>query len=383
MGEARPSGPLAGVRVLELQANGPVPFCGMLLADMGARVLRIERPRHTPCAMPGLDLGPEDDILLRGRERLTLDLKSQSGQRIAQHLAMHADVLIEGFRPGVAERLGIGPDTLMALNPRLIYARVTGWGQTGPMAQRAGHDINFLAATGALAALGRPAEPPPPPLNLVADFGGGGMFAAFGVAAALCEVRASGQGQVLDVAMVDGVTSLLSSLMSLQGAGEWQAQRGSNILDGGAPWYDCYSTGDGRFVALGCVEPQFFAGMLDFFGLGEAFLHSQFDRAAWPALRRAIAQRIAEHDWTFWEERLSQADLCITPVFDLAEAGRHPGLSGRAAHVVVKGRTHPAAAPRFSRTPGHIQSSPAEPVGQEGAEAVLVSWIAPARSGGD
>lgn len=324
--------------------------------------------------MPGLDLAPEDDILLRGRERLVLDLKKEGGQGMAQRLARQADVLLEGFRPGVAQRLGIGPEVLTALNPRLVYARVTAWGQQGPMAGHAGHDLNVLAATGALAVLGRPGAPPAPPLNVVADFGGGGMLAAFGVAAALYEARASGLGQVLDIAMADGVTTLLASLMSLQAAGAWQAPRGSNILDGGAPWYDCYATADGRYLALGCVEPQFFAGMLAFFGLGDAFVGSQFDRSAWPALRHAIAQRVAERDWADWSARLAQADLCITPVAGLAEAARHPGLRGRATHAVVNGRLQPGPAPRFSRTPGHVGGAPAAAASEEDADALLSSW---------
>ncbi len=375
-GEACLPGPLSGVRVLELEASGPVPFCAMFLADMGARVLRIERPAGWDAAPNALGLSPRDDVLLRNRRRLALDLKTEGGRRIARRLAQRSDVLLEGFRPGTAERLGIGPGDLLPLNPRLIYARVTGWGQDGPMATRAGHDINFLAATGALAALGRPGEPPAPPLNMVADFGGGGMLAAFGVAAALYETRASGRGQVLDVAMVDGVTSLLSSLMSFRAAGAWERERGTNLLDGGAPWYDCYATADGRYLALGCVEPRFFAGMLDFLGLDEAFAHSQFDRAAWPRLRDAIARRVAEHDQAAWAGRLAEVDLCITPVLDLAEAVEHPGLRARGTHAVVGGRLQPGPAPRFSRTPGCIRSG-AGVDDEEGMDDVLAWWGVP------
>lgn len=365
------AGPLAGVRVLELEASGPVPFCAMLLADMGAEVLRIERPTAPSAGPSVLGLGPEDDILLRSRERLVLDLKADEDRRTARELVQRAQVLLEGFRPGVAERLGLGPDGLLALNPTLVYARLTAWGQAGPLARLAAHDINVLAASGALAALGRPDAPPAPPLNLIADFGAGGMLAAFGVVTALYEARQSGRGQVVDVAMVDGVAALLASLLSLRAAGVWQRSRGTNVLDGGAPWYDCYATADGRFIALGCVEPQFFAGMLEFFGLGQDLAHSQADRAAWPRLRDAIARRVAADDWETWVQRLAGTDMCITPVFELAEAAALPGLKDRATFATVDTRLQAGPVPRFSRTPGGIRHNARPP---RHREDLLASW---------
>ncbi|VTU20862.1 CaiB/BaiF CoA transferase family protein [Variovorax sp. PBL-E5] len=360
-GEAQQAGPLTGVRVIELAAQGPVPFCAMMLADMGARVLRIGRPGENAGTPSAIGLAPRDDVLLRHREHLAVDLKDPDGIARVRQLTAEADVLIEGFRPGVAERLGLGPEVLLASHPSLVYARLTGWGQTGPNARLAGHDINFLAATGALAALGRPGTPPAPPLNLVADFGGGGMFGALGIVAALYEARRSGQGQVVDAAMVDGVGCLMSTVQSLRTAGMWSNDRGANALDGGAPWYDCYETADGRYIALGCVEPQFFQGMTALLELDPAYARQQFDRQAWPSMRRAIAERIRAQPWQAWVMCLADTDLCITPVWHGDEAARLPALRARGSHIDVNGQCQPAPAPRFSRTPGR-PGTPAPPI---------------------
>jgi alpha-methylacyl-CoA racemase len=362
-------GPLAGVRVLELEAIGPVPFCGMLLADMGAGVLLVDRP-----ADPGLGftLARRHDTLRRGRRSVMLDLKHPGAREAALQLADAADVLLEGFRPGVMERLGLGPDVLLARNPRLVYGRMTGYGQEGPLAARAGHDIDYIALAGALHAIGRAGEPPVPPLNLVGDFGGGGMLLAFGVACALAEVRASGRGQVVDAAMVDGASLLATMFSGMQAAGQWTDARGANALDSGAPWYDTYATRDGRFVAVGAIEPRFYAALLHGLGLDAAQLPAQQDRAGWPALRERFAAAFATRTRDEWCAVFDGIDACVAPVLTFDEAAAHPQARARAAHVTLAGVVQPAPAPRLSRTPGEARAAP--PERGEGGEAALRDW---------
>jgi alpha-methylacyl-CoA racemase len=335
-------GPLAGLRVLEVASLGPGPFCALLLADHGAEVLRLERP------------GGSDRTMARGRPVITVDLKSPQGRALVLRLASAADVLIEGFRPGVAERLGFGPDACLQVNPALVYARMTGWGQDGPLATTAGHDINYLAVSGTLSALGRAGGPPTPPLNLVADFGGGGLLLAFGVLAALFERQRSGAGQIVDAAMVDGSATLATMVHEMLGVGVWTEGRGSNLLDTGAPFYDTYQTADGGWVAVGALEPQFFALLLA--GTGVDFEASrQYDRAAWPQLRGLLSEAFAGRTRAEWEEQFAGTDACVSPVLGLAEAHGHPANTDRDVFTEVDGTVVPAPAPRFSRTTSGAQ----------------------------
>jgi alpha-methylacyl-CoA racemase len=344
-------GPLAGLRVVELGGIGPVPHAGMILSDLGAHVLRVDRPSDRP------GLGPaERDVLLRGRARLPADLKTPAGVTAVLTAVDDADVLLDGFRPGVAERLGVGPDVCLARRPSLVYCRLTGWGQTGPWADRVGHDINYLALTGTLDALGRAGAAPQPPANLIADFGGGSMLALVGILAALYERSSSGMGQVVDAAMVDGVELLSQMVWSLRGTGWWRPERGTNLLDGGAPFYDVYECADGRYVAVGALEPPFYAALLTGLGLAAADLPAQLDPAGWPMLRRAFAEVFASADRTHWEAVFAGTDACVTPVLTAAEAAAHPHLVARGTLVEVDGVVQAAPAPRFSRTP-------ADPVG--------------------
>ncbi|HWG94115.1 MAG TPA: CaiB/BaiF CoA-transferase family protein [Mycobacteriales bacterium] len=360
------AGPLAGLRVVELAGIGPAPHACMVLADLGAEVVRVERPAR-------FDLtDPAKDVLLRGRRSVTADLKAPDGVALVLDLVERADVLVEGFRPGVAERLGVGPQECAARNPRLVYARMTGWGQDGPMAPRAGHDLNYLGLTGTLSAIGRAGERPAVPLNLVADFGGGSMLLVVGVLAALVERQASGQGQVVDAAMVDGVATLSAMLWSFRAQGLWGDARGTNALDGGAPWYDTYACKDGKHLAVGPIEPQFYAAMLERLGLADADLPHQLDPAGWPVLRKAFTAAFASRTRDEWAEVFDGVDACVTPVVELAEAGAQPHLAARGTLVDVDGVLQPAPAPRFSRTPP--QQPP--PPGQPGADtdAVLRDW---------
>ena len=345
------AGPLAGIRVVELVGLGPAPYACMLLSDLGADVLRVDRP--------GADAGalPVADVLARGRRSITVDLKSGRGRDLVLRLADSADVLVEAWRPGVAERLGVGPQ-MCAARPRLVYARMTGWGQDGPLSARAGHDINYLGLTGALAAIGEPGRKPVVPLNLVADFGGGSMFLVAGVLAALLERQSSGLGQVVDAAMVDGASSLLAMTWGLRGAGAWELQRGSNLLDGGAPFYDTYLCADGGYVAVGALEPQFWAALVQTLGLDD--LPAQYDRLGWPVLRSRLTQTFALRTRDEWAVVFGDVDACVTPVLDLQEARAHPHLVARSTIVDVAGLPQPAPAPRFSRTPA-ASPSPAQP----------------------
>ena len=341
------TGPLAGVRVLELAGVGPAPFCGMLLADMGADVLRVDR--IAPIDL-GVHIEPRFDLLRRGRRSVAIDLKSPSGLALARALVAKADALIEGFRPGVTERLGLGPADCLAINPRLVYGRVTGWGQEGPLAQAAGHDINYIALSGVLGAIGEKDGPPIPPLNLIGDFGGGGTYLAIGVLAALLEARSSGKGQVVDAAMVDGATSLLAHVFAQRAAGTWSDTRGSNILDGGAPWYGVYETSDGKYVAVGAIESRFYAELLRRLEIEDHDVADQHDRAKWPALRGRLAEAFKRKTRQQWCELLEGTDACFAPVLTLAEASEHRHNRERRTIVSVDGVTQPAAAPRFSRT---------------------------------
>ncbi|GAB3141390.1 alpha-methylacyl-CoA racemase [Amycolatopsis stemonae] len=332
------AGPLAGLRVVELAGIGPGPHAAMVLADLGADVTRVERSGST-----------DRDALLRGRRFVAADLKTAEGLERVQRLVEQADVLIEGYRPGVAERLGLGPDDCLARNPRLVYGRMTGWGQDGPLAQRAGHDLNYLGITGALHAIGRAGERPVPPLNLVGDFGGGSMLLLTGILAALWERERSGQGQVVDAAMVDGVSVLLQMMWAMRGRGEWSDERGTNLLDGGAPFYDTYECADGRYVAVGAIEPQFYAQLLAGLGL-EADLPDRLDRTGWPALRARFAEAFHSAPRDHWAKVFDGTDACVTPVLTFEEAREHPHLVARGTLTVVDGVPQAAPAPRFSRT---------------------------------
>ncbi|MCY7365474.1 MAG: CoA transferase [Frankiaceae bacterium] len=357
------SGPLSGIRVVELAGLGPAPYACMLLADLGADVLRVDRP------LAGFGV-PAYDVTGRGRRSVAVDLKNSAAAEVVLRLVDGADVLVEGLRPGVAERLGVGPDACAARNPRLVYARMTGWGQDGPLAPRVGHDINYAGITGALAAIGEPGRKPVPPLNLVADFGGGSMFLVTGILAALLERATSGQGQVVDAAMVDGVTSLMAMTYGFRAAGGWQDERGSNLLDGGAPFYDTYPCADGRYVAIGALEPQFWALVVQTLGLQD--LPEQYDRAGWPVLRARLAEAFASRTRDAWAAVFDHLDACVSPVLELGEAPAHPHLAARGTVVDVDGVQQPAPAPRFSRTPGEI-GRPAGAAGQHTREG-LQDW---------
>lgn len=339
---------LDGLRVVEFDAIGPAPFCGMMLADHGASVIRIRRPGGQPAAV---DAG-RHDVLLRGRLDLGLDLKVPADFAHARELIRVADILIEGYRPGVMERFGLGPEACLADNPRLVYGRVTGYGQTGPLSPHPGHDINFIALTGALAAMGEPDRPPPPPLNLLGDFGGGGMMLAFGVLAAHLQAQRTGRGQVVDAAMIDGTAALMAMIAGWRNAGMWRDRRYDNLLDGGAPFYRCYATRDGRFLAAGAIEPQFYAAFRRVLGLTEPIFDAQMDRTCWPAMRERIAAVIAGRTLAEWQPAIDEPNACLTPVLTLTEAPDHPhvaarGICSRDGDAVV-----PNPAPRFSAPPG-------------------------------
>ena len=355
--------------MLEFEGIGPGPFCGMMLADMGADVLLVDRESDSR-----LGFGRERwyDTMFRGRRSVTLDMKTPAGVAAARRLAQRADAVIEGFRPGVMERLGLGPAVLLADNPRLVYGRMTGWGQDGPLASRAGHDINYIALSGALHAIGRAGGPPVPPLNVVGDFGGGGMLLAFGIACALVEAQRSGHGQVIDAAMVEGASLLTTMMTGLRAAGRWGEARGTNVLDSGAPWYDTYETRDGRHVAIGAIEPKFYAELLARLGLPADSLPAQHDRDGWPVLRERFAAVFRTRTRDEWNALFADADACLSPVLTFAEAETHPHLAARGAFVEVGGVTQPAPAPRFSRTPGAVRGAP--PERGAGGRAALADW---------
>ncbi|WP_370938407.1 CaiB/BaiF CoA transferase family protein [Amycolatopsis sp. cg13] len=361
------AGPLSGLKVVELAGIGPGPHACMVLADLGADVVRVERPAGS------LDLsGGKPDPLLRGRRSVAANLKTPEGRDLVLRLAAKADVLIEGLRPGVAERLGVGPDDCFAGNPRLVYGRMTGWGQEGPLAQRAGHDINYLGLTGVLHAIGRAGERPVPPLNLVGDFGGGSMFLIAGVLAALWECGRTGRGQVVDAAMVDGVNVLSQMMWALRGLGSWSDERGTNLLDGGAPFYDTYVCADGRYVAVGSLEPQFYAALLNGLGLAAEDLPPQLDRDGWPTLRAAFTRAFLSRTRDEWAEVFDGTDACVTPVLAPDEAPTHPHIAARSGLITVDGIVQPAPAPRFSRSTTDVPSPP--PVPGSHTEEVLADW---------
>lgn len=363
------SGPLAGLRVIEMPAIGPVPFCGMLLADLGADVLRIDRTGDVDLGLP---VEPKYELLGRGKRSLALDLKDPKAIALVLDLVEKADVLLEGFRPGVMERLGLGPEVAQQRNPRLVFGRMTGWGQSGPLAPAAGHDINYIALTGALHAIGGRDGGPVPPLNLVGDFGGGSLYLAMGVLAALYERQASGRGQVVDAAMVDGAASLMTLFYGLKGAGLWSDSRGANMLDGGAPWYGSFECSDGKYVAIGSIEGKFYAELVARLGLDPAILPKQHDRKRWPSLQAAFAATFRTKTRDEWCAIMEGSDICFAPVLSLDEAPAHPHMTARQTFVAPDGVTQPAPAPRFSRTPGEIRRKP--PQRGDGGTAALQDW---------
>jgi alpha-methylacyl-CoA racemase len=364
-------GVLSGIRVLEFEAIGPAPFGCMLLADMGADVLRIDRP-----VAPG-DLGPKmsgklKNLTGRGRRSVTLDLKQASAASAALELMSKADVVVEGFRPGTMEKLGLGPDVALARHPSLVYGRMTGWGQTGPLAARAGHDLNYIALSGVLSGIGRAGDAPVPPLNLVGDYGGGGMLLALGVVAALLHVQRGGAGQVVDAAMTEGAAQLATTIWGLLASGNWREARESNLLDGGTPWYDSYRTRDGHYMAVGAVEARFYAELLHRLGLADAGLPAQHDRAGWPVLRARFAAAFAERTRDEWCRVFDGSDACVAPVLSFSEAPDHPQHRARGSFVESGGVVHPAPAPRFSVTPSKL-ARPAPQRGEGGGQA-LSDW---------
>lgn len=365
-------GPLAGVRVLEFSGIGPGPFAAMMLADMGADVLRIARPE------PGdgdLRIG-RDDVIYRGRASIPVDLKSPAGRDLVLDLAESADALIEGFRPGVMERLGLDPPTVRERNPRLVYGRMTGYGQDGPLATTPGHDVNYLAIAGVLHAMRRRGEPPLFPLNLVGDFGGGGMLLAFGLVCGILEARGSGTGQVIDAAMVDGAALLSTSIHAMRAAGQWEADPGGNVLDSGAHFYEVYETSDGEHVAVGALEPQFYAELCHLAGVDQDEL-PQWEESRWPELKERLAAVFRARTRAEWEELAAKHDACVTPVLSLTEAPRHPHNATRGTFTTVNGATQPNVAPRFSRTPGTIRDSSTI---STDPNATLTEWgLTPAR----
>jgi len=346
---------------------GPAPFCGMMLSDMGAEVIRVDRSDGADLGLPGRE--PRFEVLHRGRQSVAVDVKSEAGRDIVRRLAKDADALIEGFRPGVMERLGLGPQALWEVNPRLVFARMTGFGQDGPMAPRAGHDINYIALSGALHAIGQKDGPPIPPLNLVGDFGGGGMLLAFGVVCGILEARTSGKGQVVDAAMVDGASLLMAGIYGFLASGMWKDERGANILDTGAPWYGVYETKDGKWVSIGSIEKRFYADLLERLGIAGENLPKQHDRAGWPTLAKRYAEVFKTRTRDEWSAIFADSDACFAPVLAMKEVGAHPHNAARATFVERDGVVQPAPGPRFSRTPPEI-AGPSKAGGADN-EAVL------------
>jgi alpha-methylacyl-CoA racemase len=345
------AGPLSGIRVVELAGIGPGPFAAMMLADMGAEVVRVDRVRAADLGVAGLG-----DVLNRGRRSIRVDVKDPDGLDVVLRLVDASDVLVEGYRPGVTERMGLGPDVCLGRNPRLVYGRMTGWGQDGPYAMTAGHDINYIALAGALEPIGRAGQPPTPPLNLVGDFGGGGMLLAFGICAALVERSTSGAGQVIDAAMVDGAALLMTFFR-----GGDLGPRGTNVLDSGAPFYDVYECADGEFVSIGSIEPPFFAALRQQLGLDDPIWDRQHDRDAWPEQKARLAEVFRTRSRDEWCVLLEGTDVCFAPVLSMEEAPAHPHLQARSTFAELGGVVQPSPAPRFSRTPGALERPPAEP----------------------
>ncbi|MEO9228434.1 MAG: CaiB/BaiF CoA-transferase family protein [Devosia sp.] len=351
MNASMASGPLKGVRIVEFTGIGPGPFAAMLLADMGAEVVRVDRRGAT-----AIDVC---DLVSRSRSAVVhLDLKQPEDRDQALQLLAHADALIEGFRPGVMERLGLGPDAVLAANPRIVYGRMTGWGQSGPLSHAAGHDINYISLPGALAAMGQPGQPPMPPLNLVGDYGGGSLYLCMGLLAALLEARGSGQGQVVDAAMCDGVASLMTQFVAMAATGKWTDKRQDNLLDGGAPFYGTYACSDGKYISVGPIEPQFYALLRDKLALTDPIFDRQNDKAMWPEIREKLAAVLTQRTQAHWCELLEGTDACVAPILTMAEAASHPHLAARQTFVTHNGIVQPAPAPRFTRTPSAIQGAP-------------------------
>ncbi|WP_435054690.1 CaiB/BaiF CoA transferase family protein [Micromonospora aurantiaca (nom. illeg.)] len=362
------SGPLDGVRVVELAGIGPGPFAAMLLADLGADVVRVDRPE--PGALPAGD--PGRNLLNRGKRSIVVDLKHPDGAEVVLALAGRAAILIEGWRPGVAERLGVGPEAALARNPGLVYGRMTGWGQDGPLARAAGHDIGYIAVAGALHPIGRAGGPPQIPLNLVGDFGGGSLYLVVGILAALHVAAATGRGQVVDAAIVDGAAHLTTPFAGMLAQGTWRPERGRNLLDGGAPFYDVYATADGGHMAVGALEPQFYAELLRLLGLAGADLPAQQDVAGWPVLRARFAEVFAGRTRDEWTAVFDGTDACVAPVLSLTEAPGHPHLAARGTYEEHFGVRQPAVAPRLSGTPGRVGGPPPAPGAD--TEPVLTDW---------
>ncbi len=359
-------GPLAGYKVIEMVGLGPGPFCAMMLADMGADVIRVDKIGGN------FLMSRPKDVLGRGRPSLSVNLKDPQGVETVLKLVEQADALIEGFRPGVMERLGLGPQECEARNPKLVYGRMTGWGQEGPMAQAAGHDINYIALAGALHAIGRKGEKPVPPLNLVGDFGGGGMFLAYGVVCALLEAQKSGKGQVVDAAMVDGTATLTGMFFSMQQTGMWNDERGTNMLDTGSHYYETYETSDGKWVSIGSMEPQFYAELVEKTGVDPELFKPQIDPATWEPCKAELTRVFKTKTRDEWCEIMEGSDVCFAPVLSLSEAPDHPHMKARSTFIEVDGINQPAPAPRFSRTPGEVRYGTHKP----GADSVqvLVDW---------
>lgn len=336
-------GPLQGTRVIELAGIGPGPFCGMMLADMGAEVIRVDR-------ITGESSFRVNDVLTRGRRSIAIDLKSSDGREVILRLCEQADAIFEGFRPGVTERLGIGPEDCMARNSRLVYGRMTGWGQDGPMAQAAGHDINYIALAGALHGIGRKGERPVPPLNLVGDFGGGGMLLAFGLVCAMLETQKSGKGQVVDAAMVDGAATLMAMFFTMKASGMYSDERGTNLLDGGAHFYDSYETSDGKYISLGSIEPQFYALLVEKAGLDKEDFSNQMDQGKWSELKTDLIELFKTKTRDEWCEIMEGTDICFAPVLSLSEVADHPHNKARATFAELEGMLQPTPAPRYSRS---------------------------------
>jgi alpha-methylacyl-CoA racemase len=359
-------GPLQGIRVLEFESIGPAPFAGMLLADMGADVLVVDRPADTDL---GLKRERRHDVMMRGKRSVTLNLKDESAKAAVLSLVSRADALIEGMRPGVMERLGLGPDDLLKGNPKLVYGRMTGWGQDGPLAPRAGHDINYIALAGVLHAFGRNGEAPVPPLNLIGDFGGGGMLLAFGVACGLIEAARSGRGQVIDAAMVEGASLLAAMFAGFLATKSWSEERGTNILDTGAPWYNVYETKDGKYVSIGSIETRFYQELLKKLGVPDL---GQHDRSRWPEMHSLFSTVFKSRTRDQWCKIFEGSDACFAPVLSWSEARRDPHMVSRGNFVESAGVPQPAPAPRFSRTPGAVRRAP--PERGEGGAAALEEW---------
>ncbi|MYG53196.1 MAG: CoA transferase [Rhodospirillaceae bacterium] len=362
-------GPLDGLRVVELAGIGPGPMACMMLADMGADVVKVDRLTD---AGLGIAMPAKYQVLHRGRPSIAVDLKSPDGLAVVKRLIDRADVLIEGFRPGVTERMGLGPEDCFVTNPKLVYGRMTGWGQDGPMARAAGHDMNYIALTGALNAIGPADGPPVPPLNLVGDFGGGTLYLLVGVLAALLEARQSGKGQVVDAAMVDGAASLMTTFFGLKAAGLWSNERGANLLDGGAHFYSVYETRDGKYVSIGSIEAKFYAELLEKTGLDPAGLPPQMKPESWPVIKEKLAEIFRTKTRDEWCAIMEGSDICFAPILDLDEAPEHPHMKARGTFAEIDGVVQPAPAPRFSRTPGAVRRPPS-PSGADTDEA-LVAW---------